>query len=151
MLELAHLVHVISATVFVGSVVFFDWAVGGAMERATPEDRFKLAHAIRPFSGPLIMGSLTATLLAGLALLFLSGAIQSASDLISGYGLRATLALIIVVGSEAFAAPLRKRMRVAIDARADGDFVSVWRSHRALNTCVLALVLVLMVSMRLGW
>ena len=151
MLELAHLIHLLSATVFVGSVVFFDWAVGGAMARATAEDRMKIAHAIRPFSGPLIMGSLAATLVAGIARLFLSGAIQTFGDLVSGYGLRASLALVVVVGSEGFAAPLRERMRAAIDAQADNAFKSAWRSHRALNSCVLVVVLALMVSMRMGW
>ena len=151
MLDLAHLIHILSATVFVGSVVFFDWAVGGAMARATPEDRLKIAHAIRPFSGPLIMGSLAATLVAGIARLFLSGAIQTFGDLVTGYGLRASLALVVVVGSEGFAAPLRKRMRAAIDAQDDNAFKCAWRSHRALNSCVLVVVLALMVSMRMGW
>ena len=151
MLDLVHLIHILSATVFVGSVVFFDWAVGGAMARATAEDRMKIAHAIRPFSGPLIMGSLAATLVAGIARLFLSGAIQSFADLVTGYGLRASLALVVVVGSEGFAAPLRKRMRAAIDAQDDDAFKCAWRSHRALNSCVLVVVLALMVSMRLGW
>jgi len=151
MLEIVHLIHVVGATIFVGSVVFFDWAVGGAMARATPKDRHIIAHAIRPFSGPLIMGSLAVTLLAGITRLFLSGVIESFADLLGGYGLRATLALIIVVGSEAFAAPQRKRMRAAIDAQNDGAFLCAWRNHRALNACVLALVLVLMVSMRVGW
>ena len=151
MLDLAHLIHILSATVFVGSVVFFDWAVGGAMARATAEDRMKIAHAIRPFSGPLIMGSLAATLVAGIARLFLSGAIQSFADLVTGYGLRASLALVVVVGSEGFAAPLRKRMRAAIDAQDDDAFKCAWRSHRALNSCVLVVVLALMVSMRMGW
>lgn len=150
MLEVVHFLHIGAATVFVGSVVFFDWVVGGALIRATPEDRHKIAHAIRPFSGPVIMGSLAITLLAGITRLFLSGAIQSAGDLLTGYGLRATIALIIVVGSEAFAAPLRKRMRAAIDTQDSSAFYCALRNHRALNTSVLVIVLLLMTSMRLG-
>lgn len=150
MLELFHALHIGGATVFVGSVIFFDWVVGGALIRADVEDRHKIAHAIRPFSGPVIMGSLAVTLLAGIARLFASGAIQTASDLMSGYGLRAVIALIIVIGSEAFAGPLRKRMRIAIDDRNDGAFFCAQRNHRSLNTGVIVIVLLLMVSMRLG-
>ncbi len=150
MLEVVHFLHIAGATVFVGSVVFFDWVVGGALMRANPADRHKIAHAIRPFSGPVIMGSLAITLLAGITRLFLSGAIQSVGDLLMGYGLRATIALIIVVGSEAFAAPLRKRMRAAIDELDNSAFYSALSNHRALNTSVLVVVLLLMTSMRLG-
>lgn len=150
MLELFHFLHIAGATVFVGSVIFFDWVVGGALIRADVEDRHKIAHAIRPFSGPLIMGSLAVTLLAGIGRLFASGAIQSVGDMFSGYGLRAFAALIIVVGSEAFAAPLRKRMRAAIDSKDDGAFFCAQRNHRSLNTGVIVIVLLLMISMRLG-
>ena len=150
MLELFHFLHIIGATVFIGSVVFFDWAVGGALLRAKPEERPSIAHAIRPFSGPLIMGSLAVTLLAGIGRLFASDAIQAVGDLLTGYGLRATIALFVVIGSEAFAAPLRKRMRKAIDDHDDGAFFCAMRNHRSLNTGVIVLVLLLMTSMRLG-
>lgn len=151
MLDLFHFLHITGATVFVGSVIFFDWGVGGALLRAKPEDRPAIALAIRPFSGPLIMGSLAVTLLAGIGRLYASGAIQSAADLFSGYGLRATIALVVVVGSEAFVAPLRKRMRKAIDDHDDGAFLCAIRNHRSINTGVLVLVLLLMVAMRMGW
>jgi len=150
MLELFHFFHIAGATVFVGSVVFFDWAVGGALLGAKPEDRPNIALAIRPFSGPLIMGSLAVTLLAGIGRLFASGAIQSFGDLFQGYGLRAMIALVIVLGSEAFAAPLRKRMRKAIDDHDGGAFFCAIRNHRSLNTGVIVIVLLLMISMRLG-
>lgn len=151
MLDVFHFLHIAGATVFVGSVIFFDWAVGGALLRAEPEDRPNIALAIRPFSGPLIMGSLAVTLVAGIGRLLASGAIQSVGDLFSGYGLKATIALIVVIGSEAFVAPLRKRMRKAIDDHDDSAFARALRNHRAINTGVLVLVLLLMVAMRLGW
>ncbi len=150
MLEFFHVLHIAGATVFVGSVIFFDWGVGGALIRANTEDRYKIAHAIRPFSGPLIMGSLAVTLLAGIGRLFASGVIQSVGDLFSGYGLKALAALAIVVGSEAFAAPLRKRMRAAIEDKDDSAFYCAQRNHRTLNTGVIVVVLLLMVAMRLG-
>ena len=151
MLDLVHFVHIAGATVFVGSVVFFDWAVGGALARMTPEARKSAAHAIRPFSGPIIMGSLAVTLLAGIARLFLSGAVTGWADLFSGYAGRAILALVIVIASEGLAAPFRKHMRAGIDTLDDSAFLLWWKRYRSLNALVLAAVLLLMVSMRMGW
>lgn len=151
MLDLFHFLHIIGATVFVGSVVFYDWVIGSALLRSKPEDRPAISHTIRPVSGPLLMGSLAVTLLAGIGRLFASGAIQSASDLVTGYGLRATMALVIVIGAEAFLGPLRKRMRKAIDEHDDGAYFCAIRNHRAINAGILFIVLLLMVSMRMGW
>lgn len=151
MLDLFHYVHILSATVFVGSSVFFDWALGGALMRAEPSERQRLALAVRPFSGPLIMGSLALTLLTGIGQLLVSGAIIELRDLLVGYGLLGTLALVVVVASEGVAGPLRRKMRAAIDAQDDGAFQRHARSHRLFNSVILLAVLTLMVAMRMGW
>ena len=55
MLEIVHYLHIISATVFIGNVIFFDWAVGGALARLPVNERLRFALAIRPFSGHMQM------------------------------------------------------------------------------------------------
>lgn len=151
MLDAFHYVHILSATVFVGSSVFFDWALGGALMRADPAERQRLALAVRPFSGPLIMGSLALTLLTGVGQLLVSGAVTEWTDLFIGYGLLGSAALLVVVASEGYAGPLRRKMRAAIDSFDDGAFQRFARWHRLFNTIVLLAVLTLMVTMRLGW
>jgi len=151
MLDLFHYLHIVSATVFVGSSVFFDWALGGALMRMEPPERQRLALAVRPFSGPLIMGSLALALLTGIGQLLVSGAIMGLGDLVVGYGLLGSAALVVVVASEGIAGPLRRRMRAAIDSHDDSAFQRHARNHRIFNAVILVAVLTLMVSMRLGW
>lgn len=150
MLEVVHYIHISAAAVFIGSVIFFDWGVGGALARLPVEDRLRFALSIRPYSGRLIMASLGVTLIAGIGRLFLSGAIQSVGDLFIGYGLKAMIALTLVIASEGIAAPLRKRMRNSLVDLDDAEFQKQWRRHRALNTGIVVILLGLMTSMRMG-
>lgn len=146
-----HYLHILSATIFVGSSVFFDWAHSGALLRMNAEDRLRVAMAVRPFSGPLIMGSLALTLISGIGQLVSSGAVEGLSDFFVGYGLLGGIALIVVIASEGIAGPLRRRMRAAIDGYDDEGFRRFSRLHRMFNALILISILTLMVAMRLGW
>lgn len=151
MLEILHFIHITAAAIFVGSVVFFDWVLGAALGRQSADERKNLILAVRPFSGPVLIWSLTVTLTAGIGRLWVSGAVTEWGDLWQGYGLRAVAALIIVVASEGLAAPIRKRLRAAIDQGDTENFRRHLTRQRALNSVVLIVVLLLMASMRMGW
>ena len=80
-MDLLHYFHILAATVFVGSSVFFDWALSGALMKMDPSERQRTALALRPFSGPLIMGSLAVTLITGIGQLLVMGAVTEFGDL----------------------------------------------------------------------
>jgi len=150
-MDLLHYFHILAATVFVGNSVFFDWALSGALMKMETSERQRTALAVRPLSGPLIMGSLAVTLITGIGQLLVMGAVTEFGDLLVGYGLLGSLALVVVVASEGVAGPLRRRMRAALDGYDDLAFRRAAANHRMFNSLVLLGVLTLMVAMRMGW
>ena len=150
MFEIIHYIHIAAAATFVGAVIFFDWAVGTAMLKMSPEERLKLSSSLSKPAMMVIIISLLLTVAAGITRLFMSGAIQTWSDLFTGYGLRATLAIAVIVISELIATPFRKKMREGLQGLDDRKFVLNYRTQAIITAVMLGLVLYLMVAMRMG-
>ena len=150
MLELIHYTHVLAGAVFIGGVIFWEWVLGWTLSDMSPEERRATSRYLRKYSGSFILWAMVITVLAGIARLLMSGMIGSFADLFQGYGLRATLALVAVIAGEALMSPLRKRMRRGIDEMDNDMFLRAYHRHRIVTTSLVAIVLFLMVSMRMG-
>ena len=133
MLGFFHYLHVLSGTIFLGSVLLYDVGVGIALKRMSTSERKLIAERLRKPAAKVILWSMIVTVAAGITRLFLSGVIETASDLLHGYGLRATLAFAAIFAVEAFSFPLRRKMRRAIAEENDDAFKSALGKEIALE------------------
>lgn len=150
MLELIHFIHIFSGIIFVGSVIFFEWVIGTAMMEMAPSVRKDLSQKLRKISGIVLYGSLAVVVITGISRLFMSGIIQTIDDLFSGYGLRATLAFVLIILFEAVNGPMYKRLRIGIDNEDDEMFIKYLTRSRLISLMALITIVFLMVSMRMG-
>lgn len=150
MFNLIHFIHVIAGSTFVGSVVFFEWVIGTAMVNMTPAFRKELSLELWKISDVVIIGSFLITIITGISRLFMSGIVQNFEALFSGYGLRASLALLILIGFLVISGPMYKKLRVAIDDENNEMFHQYLHRTRLFSLISIIAILFLMVSMRMG-
>lgn len=97
MLELVHLLHIASGTVWAGGVVFFTFVVEPALLRLGPDAARRYAAAQARFAAPLMSISGLLLLVTGAARAVAGGGIRAPRDLLAPYGLWVAAAFVIVV------------------------------------------------------
>ena len=150
MLEIIHFLHIVSAVVYAGGTVAFGWINAPSLFSMQPEARAEHFAILEKLAMPVITTSAILVVLTGIARIWISGAIGSFSDLFSGYGLMAALALLVIVVWQVIDAPSRTRLAKAIADKDTDAFCREYRRSRLLDSFALLIILGLMVAMRMG-
>ncbi|MGR3291156.1 MAG: hypothetical protein ACU0C9_08180 [Paracoccaceae bacterium] len=150
MLEVIHYLHIVSAVVYAGGTVSFGWIIAPSLFSIQPDARAEHFAILEKLAIPVIITSAILVVLTGIARVWISGAIGSFSDLFSGYGLMAALALLVIVVWRVFQAPSHTRLAKAIADKDTEAFGREYRRLRLLDSIALLIILGLMVAMRMG-
>lgn len=95
MLALVHMLHLVSAVVWGGGLVYLSVAVYPALARLPAAEAQRAFAALAPFSSPLMGLAGGLAILSGMGRAWLAG-VRTWSDLTGGYGLMVLIAFLLV-------------------------------------------------------
>ena len=150
MLEFFHFLHMMAGVAFGGASLLFAWVVAPALVQMEPEARAAHFDTLVRYATPFMATTGILALVGGIGRAWTAGPIDRFRDLLSGYGLMVTLALVVFIVWGAFDGRNRGRMAKAIAAKDNEALAREVGTSRTVTSAALLVILGLMGAMRLG-
>lgn len=151
MYEFIHYLHVLSAVIAAGGSIAFSFIVSPATVKLPPEIRVEHNKVVQALSDRLILPSSLILIITGILHVWLSGAINSVSDLYNGYGLVATLSLVTLIIWQVYETPIRNRISKHIENGDDRALIKDSRKVKWSKGIMFPVLLGFMFAMRFGY